>query len=843
MPDLLKSGGTNMEFEKLGSFYLGKRYDIEAQQTTEQLLMYDARDLTTHAVCVGMTGSGKTGLCIGLLEEAALDQIPAIILDPKGDITNLLLQFPDLLPEDFRPWINLDDARRKGLAPDEYAASQAESWRSGLEQWGQNGSRIQKLKQSADFAIYTPGSQAGIPVSILQAFSAPEPAAWESDSELLRERIEGIVGALLGLIGMEADPVQSREHVLLANLFEHFWRQNVDLDLAKLILAVQNPPLRQLGVFDLDAFFPQNDRLELAMKMNSLLASPSFQSWLLGQPLDVPGFLGTPEGKPRHAVFYLAHLNESERIFFVAMLLNEVLTWMRTQPGTTSLRALVYMDEIFGFFPPVAQPASKKPLLTLLKQARAFGVGILLSTQNPMDLDYKGLTNAGTWFIGRLQTDRDKKRMLDGLEGVSSSAGKSLGRAQFSRLISELDKRVFLMHNVHEDEPVLFHTRWVMSFLRGPLTRSQIKELMAGRSAEIPQAASAPGQSEVSQAEGFSSSPPTLPREINQVFLRATKEESVALLDLEGQVGGPLHDVEKSLLYKPMLFATGRVHFVDRRRKVEDRQEYALIQTVPERLHSVQWSEAIELSESDSSRLFSSKPRSGASFAPLPETINEVREMRSLRKELEDHLYRTRSIHLFHSPLLKVYSLPEEGEREFRTRLRQLAREERDDQVEQINRRFESRLRKLQEQIRKAEMVLDKKEATSQARKTEFLVSVGESLVGMFLGRRSMRSASSSLSKYRMKSSAEMAMQEAEERIEALRRDVSALEEELKAETTSVTGRWDEAVEQVETVPVSPRRTDVQVDMIAVAWEPYWLVGYTDTSGLRRIQTVPAFRR
>ncbi|MBU7024520.1 MAG: ATP-binding protein, partial [Theionarchaea archaeon] len=469
-----------MEFEKLGAFYLGKEYDSTNGQLLDRLVMYDARDLTTHALCVGMTGSGKTGLCIDLLEEAAIDHVPALIIDPKGDITNLLLTFPELAPEDFKPWINVDDARRKGLTVEQFASQQAELWRNGLKEWGQDGNRISLLRESADFALYTPGSNAGIPVSILQSFAAP-PLDWDGNAELLRERIQGTVSALLGLIGMDADPVRSREHILLANLFEHFWRQKEDLDLRKLILAIQNPPITQLGVFDVDTFFPQKERLALAMSLNNIIAAPGFQTWLTGQPLDIPGFLTTPKGIPRHSIFYIAHLSDAERMFFVTMLLNQVITWMRTQPGTTSLRALLYMDEIFGFFPPVANPPSKRPMLTLLKQARAFGLGVVLTTQNPVDLDYKGLTNTGTWLIGRLQTERDKMRVLDGLESASAEAGQSLDRARLSQIISSLRSRVFLLHNVHEEAPITFQTRWAMSYLRGPLTRTQVKQLVGDR--------------------------------------------------------------------------------------------------------------------------------------------------------------------------------------------------------------------------------------------------------------------------------------------------------------------------------------------------------------------------
>lgn len=400
-------------FEKLGAFYLGQEYDLDAGKRLDRLAMYDARDLTTHAVCVGMTGSGKTGLCIDLLEEAAIDNVPAIMIDPKGDLTNLLLTFPDLRPEDFEPWVNVDDARRKGMTVGEYARYIADIWRKGLADWGEGPERIRMLKQSADFRIYTPGSDAGLPVSILASLKAPA-LSWDENEELLREQVQGTASALLGFVGIEANPLRSREHILLSNIFEHFWRQGEDLDLARLITSIQSPPVRQLGVFDVDTFFPEKDRFGLAMSLNNIIAAPSFEGWIKGEPLDVANLLYTAAGKPRHSIFYIAHLSDAERMFFVTLLLEQIVTWVRQQSGTTSLRALLYFDEVFGFFPPVANPPSKRPLLTLLKQARAFGFGVVLTTQNPVDLDYKGLTNAGTWFIGKLQTERDKMRVLDG---------------------------------------------------------------------------------------------------------------------------------------------------------------------------------------------------------------------------------------------------------------------------------------------------------------------------------------------------------------------------------------------------------------------------------------------
>ncbi len=460
------------DFEKLGLFYLGRRYDMAAGRPLDEAVLYDSRDLVTHAVCVGMTGSGKTGLCLSLIEEAAIDGVPVIAIDPKGDLGNLLLTFPQLSAGEFRPWIDEDEARRKGQTADAFAAAEAERWRAGLAEWGEDGARIERLKSAAEFAIYTPGSRAGVPVSILSSFAAP-PAAARADGEAMAERAASTATSVLSLAGLDAPP-RSREHTLVTSLFGAAWAEGRDLDLATLIQQVQTPPFTKVGVVDLDAFFPAKERFELAMRINGLLAAPGFAQWMEGEPLDPASLLYTPKGKPRVAVFSIAHLGDAERMFFVSLLLNQIVAWMRGQTGTTSLRAVIYMDEILGYFPPVANPPSKAPLMTLLKQGRAFGLGVVLATQNPVDLDYKGLANTGTWFLGRLQTERDKARMLDGLEGAAAG---SMDRAETDRLLSALDKRVFLLHNVHDKAPMVFQTRWTLSYLRGPLSRDQIRAL------------------------------------------------------------------------------------------------------------------------------------------------------------------------------------------------------------------------------------------------------------------------------------------------------------------------------------------------------------------------------
>ncbi|MGH6948433.1 MAG: ATP-binding protein, partial [Kiloniellales bacterium] len=492
-------------FEKLGAFYLGRLYDGAAGKPSDAPLLYDSKDLTTHAVCVGMTGSGKTGLCLSLLEEATIDGLPAIAIDPKGDIGNLLLNFPALEPADFEPWIDPGEAARKGRSPAEQAESVAQLWRKGLADWGEDGRRVARLREAAEVRIYTPGSSAGLPVSVLSSFAAPADAL-RADAEAFNDRVSAAVSGLLSLIGVEADPLRSREHILLASILSHHWKEGRDLDVGRLIREVQKPPFDKVGVLDLESVYPAKERFELSTMLNGLLASPGFAAWMEGAPLDIGRMLWDEQGKPRIAIFSIAHLSDPERMFFVTLLLTEILGWVRAQSGTTSLRALLYMDEVFGYLPPVANPPSKLPLLTLLKQARAFGLGVVLATQNPVDLDYKGLSNTGTWLIGRLQTERDKLRVLDGLEGAAASAGATFDRAALDRVLSGLSSRVFLMNNVHEDAPVLFHTRWALSYLRGPLTREEIRLLTAER-AEPSAKSAAPAEKAASTAAAAASKP------------------------------------------------------------------------------------------------------------------------------------------------------------------------------------------------------------------------------------------------------------------------------------------------------------------------------------------------
>ncbi|HMF85743.1 MAG TPA: ATP-binding protein, partial [Nitrospiraceae bacterium] len=632
-------GGSAEDFEKLGVFYLGRPYDLATKQSRPGWLLYDSKDLVTHAVCVGMTGSGKTGLCIGLLEEAAIDGIPALIIDPKGDLANLMLTFPQLRGEDFAPWVNEDDARKKGFSPTDYATQQAEMWKKGLGDWGQSGERIQKLRNAADVVVYTPGSNAGIPVSILKSFAAPSQEILD-DAEILRERISTTVTSLLGLVGVEADPIKSREQILLSTILDHTWKAGQDLDLATLIQQIQTPPIAKIGVLDLDSFYPSKERFALAMQLNNLLAAPGFSAWLEGEALDVGQMLHSPGGKPRLAIFSIAHLNDAERMFFVTLLLSQTLGWVRAQSGTTSLRAILYMDEIFGYFPPVANPPSKQPLLTLLKQARAFGLGVVLATQNPVDLDYKGLANTGTWFIGRLQTERDKARVLEGLEGASASSGKKFDKQRMEQLLAGLGNRVFLMNNVHEDAPEVFQTRWTLSYLRGPLTRTQIKTLMdpVKRETSGVRGKGESEQPEFSEAMSHVSrltphtSRPMLPPDVPQYFIPVR--------------GSQPND--SALIYQPMLLGASQVRVSDSKAGVDVTQDVTLLVPISDGAVAVDWDRAVEagLALAD----LESSPLNGAQFGAVPSAASRAKSYETWNKDFSGWLFRTQKVDLLKSP-------------------------------------------------------------------------------------------------------------------------------------------------------------------------------------------------
>ena len=828
--------------ETKGKFYLGRIFDPNQTKTTEQSLLYEPADLTTHAVVLGMTGSGKTGLCIDLLEEAALNNLPALMIDPKGDMTNTLLHFPNLLPQDFQPWVNPDQARRAGKSLEQAATEAAQLWKQGITDWGMDQQRLLNLSQATQFAVFTPGSDAGIPVNILASLKAPD-IPWESNKESLRERISGTVTALLGLVGMQdVDPVRSREHILLANIFEDAWKQGKDLDLGELILQAQSPPFEKLGVFDVNTFFPEKDRFALAMLLNNILAAPAFQVWIEGQPLDITSLLYTPAGKPRHSVFYIAHLSDAERMFFITLLYSAVETWMRSQSGTTSLRALIYFDEIFGYLPPVANPPSKEPMLRMLKQARAFGVGQVLVTQNPVDVDYKALSNAGTWMIGKLQTDQDKQRLLDGLE--SAMAG-SLNRSEYDRLISTLGKRVFLLHNVHAKAPMLFQTRWAMNYLTGPLTRTQIPNLnrlagvtvQAGASTTasmetIPSGQTTPAyapQPSVTTAttsattaipeDEFTSTRPAIPAGVEEYFLPNNLTFTQAFKTAGREY--PTEAYSQGLVYRAVILAQASARLYNLKYKLDtDIYKTALVAD-PDRRGFVHWDNFLNKKIDSTSIEEPADPR--ASFAPLEAPLNDVKLMNSLEKDFLDWAYHTTQATVLANESLKLYAGPETPEADFRAQCSKAAEQSLQEEIKKASTKFDSKLRTLQDRLEREQRELEQDQDELSGRKMEELGSGLETVAGLLgLGRK--RSISSSLTKRRMTKKAKSDVDESVAAIKDYKEQIKALEDEKEAAIQALNDKWAEAAGQITEIPVSPLKKNVQLDFFGVAWMPFHLV-------------------
>jgi len=791
----------NTDYEKLGVFYLGREFDPAANALKDELVLYDSKDLTTHAVCVGMTGSGKTGLCLSLLEEAAIDGVPAICIDPKGDLGNLLLTFPDLSPAEFEPWVDAGDAARKGQSVSEYAAKTAEAWKNGLAEWNQPPERIAKLRAAVDVAIYTPGADTGIPLSVLRSF-APPSAELLADAGALRDRVGSVVAGLLSLLGIEADPIGSREHILLANILEGAWRAGMSLDMTGVIQAVQKPAFDKLGAFDLETFFPAKDRLKLAMQLNNLIASPGFSAWMSGEPLDAQRLLFTPEGKPRVSIISIAHLNDAERMFVVTLLLNEVIAWMRSQSGTSSLRALVYMDEIFGFFPPTANPPSKQPMLTLLKQARAFGLGCVLATQNPVDLDYKGLANCGTWFIGRLQTERDKLRVIEGLKSALPDAQGDDNSTNLATLMGNLTQRVFLMRNVHDDAPLLMKTRWALSYLRGPLTGPEISRVMAARKAQAVRA----GATTAAADPAAPAAPrPAVGAGISEYFLTATRG------------AGPI-------LYKPMVAGFGKLHYIDSKLALDEWQTSGWLAPFDDGGGNASWEDSAN-DVNLKSRL-GSAPAADAEYGELPGAALRAASYAGWATRLQAHLYETARAHLFVCEEFKLASKAGESEGDFRARLTLAAREKRDAAVAELRERWRAKLLQMQDQVRRAQERREREQGQLDQQRLQTAVNVGSSILGALFGRKtlsarninSVGTAARSASRWGRES---QDVDRAAEGVEVLQQRLADAQREVEAEVAQLETTLDAANVTLRAIDVPARKSDIAVGEVALVWTPW----------------------
>jgi hypothetical protein len=719
-----------------------------------------------------------------------------------------MLTFPDLAPVDFQPWVDAEEARRRGVSVEQMAQQEATRWQQGLADWGQSGERIRRLRGAAEFAVYTPGSRAGRSVSILSSFAAPPPAV-RGDAEMLGERAASTATSLLGLLGIEADPLRSREHVLLSNLFAAAWRQGADLDLGGLIQQVQRPPFATVGVVDLESFYPAKERFQLAMAINNVLAAPSFQDWLTGEPLDVGRMLYDAAGKPRVAIFSIAHLGDAERMFFVSLLFNQTIAWMRGQAGTSSLRAVLYMDEVLGYFPPTANPPSKAPLMVLLKQARAFGVGVVLATQNPVDLDYKGLANAGTWFIGKLQTERDRARLLDGLE----STGSKLDRGTIEKLLDALGSRVFLLHDVHAAAPLLFSTRWTLSYLRGPMTREEVRRLGQGSAKPATRPAPSVTPPASSAATGGA---PVLPPDVPQVTLAVRGTAPAG----------------STLVYVPMLLGRGTVRFADPKAGVEAQAEVAVLASLPETPAGAAWTDGRDLAEA--AEADTAPAAAAARFAALAAAGAQARSYARWTRELADWLYRNRKIDLWRSADPRLASTPGETERDFRIRLRDASREARDGQAEALRAKYAPRLERLQEQVRRAEQARAREAEQAEREKVQTAVSVGATLLGAFLGGGRRRTVGRAATVARGVGRAQKEANDvgrATENLEATQQRLQELNAAFEADLAAQSAGFDAQTVPLEIVALRPKKADVAVKSVHLAWAPHW----EDASGTRTV--------
>jgi hypothetical protein len=780
--------GTNsvIDFENLGKLYLGRHFDPDRGEPNEIPVLYDSKDLTTHAVCVGMTGSGKTGLCLTLLEEAAIDGIPALCIDPKGDLGNLMLTFPELRPSDFEPWIDPAEAEQKGCSVAEHAKAVSTLWREGLAEWGQDGSRIARFKDAVDIGIYTPGSSAGRPIRVLESFHPPSGG---TDEDWQRDQIMGAVSGLLALIGIDPDPVNSKEHILLSNLLSQAWSNGESIELGDLIRAISEPPFDRIGVMGLETFYPASDRQKLAMRLNGVLASPGFSAWLEGEPLDIQRLLWTEDGKPRITILSIAHLNDAERMFFVSTLLNRVVSWVRTQSGTSSLRAILYMDEVFGFLPPVAEPPSKRPLLTLLKQARAYGFGVVLATQNPVDLDYKALSNCGTWFLGRLQTEQDAARVIDGLDGASSAAGRSLDRGEIERLLAGLRNRVFLLHNAHDDGHFLFHTRWALSYLRGPLTRQQIKVLSP---AVDRRAVTAPDEAKPSRVTTASiGSRPVLPAGIEETFLS-----------------------DEPGVYRPHVMASVSLHYARPSQGLDAWEEQVVLAPL-EAESRWEYAHSFDPEELD---LYRRAPDQAEFIAPPSGSVSKGR-FRSYATQIKTHLYQNRPKSLWCSKALKLQSKAGESKAEFSARVQLAHREKRDGAVAALRERFTREVQRMDERIRAAQARIEREQSQYDQQKLQTGISMGATVLGALFGSRGLgRATTAARSAGRVARDRED-VRRAEEELRGLSEARRALEAAVEEAVRDLQAEMEIAAPDLEEVIVRPTKSDMRVSDLKLAWK------------------------
>ena len=777
-------------YEKLGLFYLGHKVDTKTLKSSDELLLLKNKNLTTHAAIIGMTGSGKSGLGISLIEEATLDNIPSIVIDPKGDMGNLLLAFDDFDPKKYEKWIDKSEAQKKGLDISSYAKKVANTWKEGIKSWNQDENRVKRFKNSADFNIYTPGSSSGISLSVLDSFEAPSSEILD-DLDTYSYLLNSTVTSILALVGLKSD-FNSKEFLLISTIFNYHWKQNSSLSLEELIGNITNPPFKKIGVLMLKSFYPQSERLKLAMKLNNILASPTFASWISGDALDIDNLLYS-DTKPCVSILSISHLNDSERMFFVTLFLNKFISWMRRQSGSSNLKVLLYMDEIFGFFPATSNPPSKEPMLLLLKQARAYGVGIVLATQNPIDLDYKGLSNIGTWFIGRLQTKQDQDRVIDGLITNSKDA---LNKKEIQSLLSNLKSRLFLLKSAHRDKLSLFNTRWVLSYLKGPLTKVEISTLMKDKKKKPKEQ-----KSVIKKSKNSPNSKPLLSENIKEYYLNSPTQDSN---------------------YEPYMITTAKVRYFNAKRSIDKIEDISFKYYLDKDMSDIVWSE-FEINE-DEKNLYDLKPKQNSSFYPLPEFILQAKDSKAFIREFKEFLYREKKLKLYRCKALKAESSIDESLQSFKIRLLDILRDKKEQEIEKLKVKFSKKRDSLESKLQRALDKLEKEEADVSDRKTSTLLSFGMTLLDAFLGTKRVKRSTTSKAGATIRSAGRIFKEKddvelAKKRVEMIQEDLLALQDDLQEQIDTLSNEFKIENYQIEEFFITPRKSDIFDIDIAILWE------------------------
>ncbi len=768
---------TNL-YEKLGLFYLGRDIEKKSQEPSEVLTLLKNKNFTTHAAIIGMTGSGKTGLGIGLIEEAAIDNIPSILIDPKGDMGNLLLTDPNFDPKSFEPWV-ADEAQSKNENVAQYAQKIATMWKEGIERDHQDQARVAKL-HAVEKTIYTPGSSAGISLNILGSLQAPPKEVIE-DADTFASYLKSTVSSLLSLIKIEADPVSSKEYLLIAQILANKWSASEDISLHELIGAIISPSFDRIGVLPLESFYPQEKRFDLATKFNAIIASPTFSVWLQGEELDIQKLLYNEDGKAKIAIISIAHLSDEERMFFVTILLNRYIAWMRRQSGTSALKALLYMDEIYGYFPPSKNPPSKEPMMLLLKQARAFGTGVVLSTQNPVDLDYKGLSNIGTWFIGRLQTSQDIERVIDGLSG---KVGANYSKSEIKELLANLKKRTFFLKSAHLEEIRIFSTRWVLSYLKGPLKASEISQLMATKKASS------------SQKPTFKKTKKSIYQEI--IHLDSDTPQCYAI------------DVTGENSFRATLQAKVTIHYFNQRKNIDESERVCLLVELYED-EPLEWGSAELLNRC--LELSKSRPTK-ATFSSLPQEIMQDKGLKETKKSLVNWIYKNRRLTLFKSTSPRLTSMPHEDLTDFKVRLKDILDEKREEAIEKLQRRYEKKEKILLKRLQRAQQRVEKEEADA----SKSMIDTGIAILGALFGRTSSAKLGQAFSKGSRAFKERKDIGRAQEALDQIHEELELLADELEEKIEELAQKYDVENIEIQDASIRPKKSDIEVDELLVAW-------------------------